>query len=337
MNLNAPKKSYKLRTTRGLALWPDVADWLRWLGEQCGFTVGSPAFSETRTDETGRYAKFDSITGAPGPPGPPGPKGPSGYIIPGADFFGLEGITGDPGDPGTEPGDKGAPGGPGPKGAPGAPGPDGDPGPGGPPGPTGPRGPDGPEGPPAIEGVDENPGAPGGPGPPGPPGPEGPPGPRGDSNPGPKGPDGPPGEKLAIVEIDGGREYRGLHVLEAPRFEFVEFVDVTFPARCGRCVFYLEPRYLATLEPGHAIEIRSVWPLGISATITDSESHHGACVELNARPSHKAFTVRVQLAGIARGHGRRFPEFTDAQRETNARLWASAIDTAPHFDLPDER
>ena len=326
MQLNAPRKSYKLRTRYGLALWSDVKSWLQWLGDECGFQVTSSLFRDTLTQPNGRYAPFDSIRGAVGPTGEEGEKGPPGPIVAGEDFFGPPGLLGEVGDDGTVPGDKGNPGGPGPVGPPGAPGPTGPPGPPGPsPGPPGPTGPDGPEGPPAIEGIDENPGAPGAPGPLGPPGPEGPPGPRGESNPGPVGPDGPPGAKLAIVEIHDGREYRGLHVLEAPRFEFVEFVDITFPARCARCVFHLDPRYLATLEPGQAIEIRSVWPQGINATIIGSESHHGTYVVLTAPASHKPFTVRVQLAGIARGHGTRFPNFTDAQREQNARLWASAL------------
>lgn len=139
------------------------------------------------------------------------------------------------------------------------------------------------------------------------------------------------------MEIDGGREYRALHVLEAPRFEFVEFVDIVYPARVTSCTFYVDPRFLSTLEPGHAIEIRSVWPQGISASVIGAECHHSTYVELKAAAFGKPRRVRIQLAGIARGHGRRFPEFSDAQRETNARLWASAIDTAPHFDLPDER
>ena len=318
MNLNAPQKNYRLRTTRGLALWSDVASWLKWLGEQCGFEVSASIFKDAAADAIGRHVAFNQIVGGPGPAGEPGDKGPPGSVVPGDDFFGPPGPPGSTGPDSTVPGPKGPPGdflAPGP---PGPNGPTGTAGPKGPAGDPGPRGPDGPEGPPAIEGIDENPGPPG-PSPEGLPGPPGPKGPPGDSNPGPPGPPGPPGEKLAIVEINKGREYRALHVLEAPRFEFVEFIDVTFPARGKRCLLQLDDRYLATLDPRHAIEIRSVWPQRVAASII------GTCVQLTATPSHKPFTVRVQLAGIARGHGTRFPEFSAAQRETNARLWASAL------------
>lgn len=318
MKLSAPQRSYKLRTTRGLALWPDVAAWLKWLGEQCGFEVTTSIFKSASVSPTGRYSPFDSIKGGLGPAGAPGVKGPPGYVIPGSDNYGFPGAPGLQGDPGTVTGDKGARGGLGPPGLIGDPGPDGEPGLAGPEGPPGPRGPDGPEGPPAIEGIDENP-APPGPTVPGPPGPPGGPGPRGESNPGPKGLPGPPGEKLAIVEIYGGREYRGLHVLEAPQFEFVEFIDVPLAARRERMTVSLSEHYLATLDTRHAVEIRSVWPQGISACL------EGTRLRISARPARKPRAVRIQLAGIARGHGTRFPEFTDSQREQNARLWASAL------------
>lgn len=305
MKLSSSKQTYRFKTTRGLALWPDVKAWLEWLGNQTGFAVFSSDFKGGSTQDTGRYASFDVITGSPGPPGAPGAPGAPGPIIAGDDFFGPPGPAGDPGPDGTEPGPKGTTPAFGVPGPPGNPGPEGPPGGKGPPGDPGPRGPDGPEGTPAVEGIDENPG--------------------------PPGPKGPVGEKLAIIELDGGREYRGLHVIEAPRFEFVEFIEVKLPAGIMRRVYQLDARFLATLDPRHAIEIRSIWPQGIRAELD------GTVLMLHAWPAVRSRIVRIQLAGIARGHGRRFPEFTDAQREKNARLWASAIDTAPHFDLPDER
>lgn len=330
MKLQSAKPTYRFRTTRGLALWSDVKDWMNWLGDNVGFAVTSPDFSDTTTEPGGRYAPFDSITGDPGPPGPPGPIGPPGEIIAGADYYGPDGDPGEPGLPGTEPGPKGTTPAVGPPGPPGNPGPAGNPGGKGPDGDPGPRGPDGPEGPPAIEGIDLNPGPPG-PSVAGEPGPDGPPGPRGDSNPGPPGPPGAPGQKLAIMAIDDGREYRGLHVIESPRFEFLEFVELVLPARSTRCSQSLDPRYLATLHPQHTPEIRSIWPQGISAEV------NGSLLTVRAPASPRPRIVRIQLAGIARGHGHRFPEYTDAQREQNNRMWASAIDTAPFFDLPDER
>jgi len=305
MKLSSSNRTYRLRTTRGLALWPDVKAWLEWLGKQTGFAVISSDFKSASTQTNGRYASFDVITGSPGPAGAPGGPGPPGPIIAGADFFGPPGPEGDPGPDGTEPGPKGTTPAFGVPGVPGNPGPEGPTGPKGPDGDPGPRGPDGPEGTPAIEGIDENPG--------------------------PPGPTGPAGEKLAIMEIDGGREYRGLHVIEAPRFEFVEFIEVKLPAGIMRRVYQLDARFLATLDPRHDIEIRSIWPQGVRAELG------GTVLILHAWPAMRSRTVRIQVAGIALGHGRRFPEFTDAQRKQNARLWASAIDTAPHFDLPDER
>lgn len=108
-------------------------------------------------------------------------------------------------------------------------------------------------------------------------------------------------------------------MLEAPRFEFIEFIDVTLPKRIERCTLFIDESYLATLDEKYGIEIRSVYPQEIRASLS------GRVITLQAAPARKHRAVRVQLAGIAKGHGARFPQFNDGQRETNARLWASAL------------
>lgn len=176
----------------------------------------------------------------------------------------------------------------------------------------------------------------------GPPGDAGPPGedfigepgdkgPRGDKGPdalgnitgpqGDPGDPGPPGNKLAIVPVtlDGVTTYRGLHVIEAPRFEFIDVLTITLdggPAREIRTP--LDRRWLATLDPAHAVEIRSIHPRCVAAIEGDELVLH-----LPAR-QHRCIW-HAQIAGIARGHGRRFVEYTDAQRERNTERWRSAL------------
>ena len=315
--------TYRFKRNKGLALVSDVKAWLTWLGGAMGFDVTSPEFGQTSASEISHRANFDPLSGGPGPEGPPGAAGGSGPAgPPGGDFYGLPGLPGPLGPTGTV---KGDPGGPGPPGPPGFPGPAGEPGDDGDPGPASTNpGPRGPEGSPATE--SDLPGPPGLPGPAGTtPGPEGPPGPTGPSFPGPPGPPGWPGEKLAIVPIfhRGHTEYRALHVLEAPRFEFIEFIQATLPAGQKQITIPIAPQYLATLDPAHAIEIRSVFPSHLAVTL------HGTQLELSASPllqvSSSPIDCRIQLAGIARGHGTRFPTYTDAQRQRNAAMWASAL------------
>ena len=139
---------------------------------------------------------------------------------------------------------------------------------------------------------------------------QGPPGETGDP--------GPNGNKLAIVPVvlDGRTDYRALYVIEAPRFEFVDFIDLAFPLGSTDVIAPIDARFLAAIDPASAIEIRSVHPSCAVQVI-------GQMLHLTM-PAHSE-TVRIQLAGIARGHGTRFPEFTDAQREHNAARWASAL------------
>jgi hypothetical protein len=306
--------TYRFKRHKGVALISDVKAWLTWLGGAMGFDVTSPEFTQTSASDITRRANFDRLTGSPGPPGPPGPAGGTGPAgPPGDDFPGPPGIPGPLGPPGAT----GDPGGPGPPGPTGNPGPTGAPGDPGDPGPAGPTGPTGPEGSPATE--SDLPGPPGPPGPAGPEGPTGPTGPTGPSYPGPPGPPGPPGEKLAIIPIlnGGTTEYRALHVLEAPRFEFIEFIQATLPAGQNSITLPIAPEYLATLDPAHAIEIRSVFPSHLAVTL-----HAG---QIQISNPQRAPTARIQLAGIARGHGTRFPLFTAAQRDLNAARWASAL------------
>lgn len=327
------KPVYHFKRREGLALLADVADWLKWLAEVSGadFAIESPDFYGSReTGEGIAYTRMIRVTGMPGPPGPVGPPGPPGAG--GGSIFGPPGPPGplgppgDPGDPETNPGPPGPPGVVGPAGPPGPAGIPGDdsttPGPPGAPGPEGspatesdlpgPPGPDGPPGPPGPPGTDGTPGTPSTtPGPPGDPGPPGPPGSYG-----------PPGSKLAIVRVEHARqiEHRALHVIEAPRFEFIEILEIELPRHCGHVLAPISERFLAALDPLSAIEIRHVHPPEIAATM------HAAQIELRAVPARQTRRVRVLLAGIARGHaGRRFPEFTDEQRLANDRFWGSAL------------
>jgi hypothetical protein len=81
--------------------------------------------------------------------------------------------------------------------------------------------------------------------------------------------------------------------------------------------------HVATLDPAHAIEIRSVFPSHLAVTL------HGTQIQITLPPStinlQPPTMCRIQLAGIARGHGTRFPTYTDAQRMRNAAMWASAL------------
>jgi hypothetical protein len=145
---------------------------------------------------------------------------------------------------------------------------------------------------------------------------------------GPEGPAGAPGEKLAIIRIQHGGQiqHRALHVLEAPRFEFIEFIHIEIPAHASHVIAPICPRYLATLDPTAPIEIRSIFPSHLAATL------HAGQIQISNQQSgilnrHSSpMTVRIILAGLARGHARtRYPQFTAEQAARNAAFWASAL------------
>jgi hypothetical protein len=147
----------------------------------------------------------------------------------------------------------------------------------------------------------------------------------GESYPGPKGPPGFPGEKLAIVRITTAsdtEQFRALHVLEAPRFEFLEFIQITLPAGQTTLCAPIPRPYLATLDPLHAIELRSVWPPAAVELLPDH-------IRLTAARVSDDTHYLIQLAGIARGHGTRFPNYTDSQRIRNTTMWRSALTGQP--------
>jgi len=298
---------WRPRTTRGLALQEDAISFFGFMHRTYpGGGMLDDAAVDAITEVAGGGKNMSRINAVwssiPGPQGPPGADGTDGVDgLPGANMYGPKGIQGPIGDPGTK----------------------GDTGPAqteeGPPGPPGADGPEGIEG---IPGVDNTTaGAPGDRGDTGPAGADviGPPG--------EKGPDGPAGNKLAIVRIQnahGRTEYRGLHLIEAPRFEFLEFVEVEIPARCRHVVAPISPRFLATLDPLAPIEIRSVYPSHFESTM------HGTQLEISSSPSLKVSssptTCRILLAGIARGHAQtRYPEFTRDQMLANQAFWDSAF------------
>jgi hypothetical protein len=300
--------SFRPRTTRGLATQEDAVSFFSFMHRTYpgNGLLDDPAVASIREVAGGGMiidrvsAIWSNIVGPPGDDGEDGEDGVDG--LPGDDLYGPKGDQGPIGDPGDQ-GDAGPA-----QTEPGA------------------RGDDGADGPVGIEGEpgadNTTPGADGDRGPTGPPGadltgPEG-----------PEGPPGPAGAKLAIVPIQhqGRTEYRALHVLEAPRFEFIEFIHVEIPAHASHVIAPICPRYLATLDPTAPIEIRSIFPSHLAATL------HAGQIQISNQQSgilnrHSSpMTVRIILAGLARGHARtRYPEFTAEQAARNAAFWASAL------------
>lgn len=146
---------------------------------------------------------------------------------------------------------------------------------------------------------------------------------------------GAPGPKLAIVESCG--ECVAFHVLESPRCLWIDHLQIEIPAHRCSVEARLDPLWLECLDETGGIEILSLHIEG------DGESVraflHSDRITLQSQiASKQPRTARITVAGIARGHsGKRFPEFSRAQFERNQAFWASAIDTAPHFDRPDGR
>lgn len=351
MNIAPREILFRFKRSRGLALVSDWLDLLKALEQKLPFETRSPDQKDPGgTTDDYMAAGLTAAEGPPGdrgPPGQPGPPGPPGYGPAGADGdMGAPGPRGDPAPPG--PGPPGALGLPGEGGdiIDGDPGADGMPGPPGLPGPPGYPGPNsgaiGPEGSPGTDAVGLVPGLPGAnaPGPSGEtgtPGMGGGPGQPGDKGVvGPTGYEGPPGAKLAIVESCG--KCVAFHVAESPRCLWLDHVQITMPAHRCRVRVPLDPVWLECLDARDGVEILSVHADGggIAASI------EGAEIVLNARVIKRALNVVVTVAGTARDHaGLRFPSFTREEMERNERFWASAfdprIDTAPFFDLPDER
>ena len=310
MKVPSRRNLYHFRRSRGLATVEDLLDFMRSLSAVLPFDMRSPEISDPR-ETTGGYlsTEMDPGAGTPGSAGPPGPPGPAG--APGYDAPGPPGATGPAGPVG--PTGSPAPAGPGPTGSPGVPGAPGALVPGDP-GPEGPAGPAGPDGPPGDPGPNS-----------GALGPDGPPGtdavgifP------------GPPGAKLAIVESAGHRV--AFHVAESPRCLWLDHLQAELPAHRSHVEVLLDPTWLECLDPREGIEILGIHPQSLAAQVDHSR------VLISAVPEKQARAVRITVAGVARDHaGKRFPAFTREQMARNTAFWSSAIDTAPHFDLPDER
>lgn len=305
-----PTPTYRFRRSKGLALKQDAIDFFKWM-HQTFANGGLPHDEATESItaiagggefQTRANAIWSNIPGEPGIPGTPGEDGLDG--IPGEDAPGPTGVagalgeTGNPGDPGPAQTT---------------------------PGPPGPPGNNGPTGLPGVNGTPSTT-----PGLPGDPGPVGEAGTPAYGPPGPTGPPGPAGNKLAIVRLQnahGRMEYRGLHLIEAPRFEFLDFMEVEIPAHCRHVFAPISSRFLAALDPLAPVEIKSVYPSHLAVTM------HGTQLELSASPSLKVSssptTCRILLAGIARGHAQtRYPEFTHDQMLANQAFWDSALTAA---------
>ena len=307
MNIAPKHRTYVFKRKSGVAKMSDIISYAAFLAGQFGrFRIFAKEIGTSSSNDFDSKIAVSQIYGPPGPDGDPGaegPPGPPGYGPPGA-----PGDAGDPGPPGPP-----APGGPGPPGAPGAPGDvgpivDGDPGPAGvpvpgPKGPNGSPGPNsgaiGPEGPPGTDAVGNSPGA--------------------------------QGAKLAIVESCG--RCVGFQVMEAPQTMFRDHMRIKIPRLRGLVTARLDARFLECLDEHDEPEI-----LACSAEGDVCAELAAGGVVLRCKPALKVRTAYVTIQGVARGHwGRRFPEFTREQMKRNTAFWSSAFDTAPKFDLPDER
>lgn len=242
---------------------------------------------------SGTDGDYIKVSRTPGPAGPPGPTG-----APGAD----NSTTGAPGPDG--PTGPSTPGEPGPL-TPGA---------------AGPPGPQGPVGPPQT--------TPGPPGPTGPAGPNGEPGPDGDpgTDPGPAGPPGgpgPPGPKLAIVESCG--EVVGLHVVEQPSMQFIEIMDWKIRAGQRVATVVIHPRFLAAVHR-ESILVTAATPHR-SALVGCSIV--GNCILIKTARKQAQDLTGTATISAAPNHieRRRFPKFTQEQKERNDAFWRSAITT----------
>ncbi len=309
MNFPQRRTLYRFPARGGFAVVKDLIDMMTAFAKELPYDVRSPEMTDPK-ETTGGYLTA-GIQTEDGPPGPPGPKGEPGY--PGPPTFGPPGSSGEMGPDGAPgfpappgPGDPGPPGLPGDPGSiiPGDPGPDGVP-------VVGPKGPDGDPGP--------NSGAIG---------PEGPPG-----------PDaigiypGRPGAKMAIVPACG--RCVAFYISESPRCLWLDHLRVRLPALRGRVELPLDPVWIECIDERAGIEILSVHAPG--GDVRAHLSGHTLILQTESWRWHEREVV-VTVAGTGRGHaGRRFPEFTDEQRLKNERFWGSAFDSAPHFDLPDER
>ncbi len=126
--------------------------------------------------------------------------------------------------------------------------------------------------------------------------------------------------KLAIVE-SGGR-FVGLHVTECPEMRFIEICDFELDV-AGRSRVQVDPLFLEVIEPGtlQVIGLVCAKPLDLRAEFAQGHICISSTTPLDA-PTRGTVTV----CAVARGHhGRRFPEFTAAQKASNEAFWASAL------------
>jgi hypothetical protein len=129
---------------------------------------------------------------------------------------------------------------------------------------------------------------------------------------GPPGPPGEPGSKLAIVESQ--HQIVGLHVLEAPEFRFIEILSFSGPGSVS-----IDPRFLAACEPDSLTVIGLVTAKPSAArAILQSSSVQILCP--------RKMTGTLSVSGIAKGYAqRRFPEFTQNQKNQNTAFWQTAL------------
>jgi len=304
MKTTKQRAVYRFKRSAGLALVSDVRDLMAWLTKHLthGYSVGPFAKEDSNS------VRLDLPPGTiPGPPGLPG--GP--------------GAPGSPGSPGAIGATPSTPGPPGPL----TPGPDGPPGPmgvsvPGPPGDeTGDTGdPQTTPGPKGATGDKGNTGPKGYPAPTGLPGARGPEGPRG-----PTGAVGPTGPKLAIVR--SGKEIVGLHVVEQPEMRFTECVDWRIERGANIATVVIHRRFLAAVRHGSMI-VTAATPH--RAAIVGASIAGGCLVIKTARKQARDLTGTATISA-APNHieQRRFPKFTQEQKDRNDAFWRSAITASP--------
>lgn len=326
MNLARKPPTYRLRTTRGLALMRDLWQLAAAVADYTGLSISSPGVQRASHDMHGSYLEFDASAGV----GDPGPPGDIGEIGP----------PGPPGDPAEGPapiGDRGIIGVRGPDGPPGPPGPL-VPGPAGDPstvpGPDGDRGPKGSDGDPGDPGPMGWPGVhPVGPdGPPGDPGPDGPPGPPGDpglpvgGNTGPTGPTGPDGDptKTALI-VSEPHGVIAMHALEGAECWFKD--TITLPLVAGFGSADIDPVFRECCAPGSLFAQHAVvpgWTGAIGAEIRSSAGRVWLAVRLQPAPGMPVLAT-VTIVGLRRDFAsHRLPLCSKAQYLSNRAFYAQA-------------
>jgi hypothetical protein len=123
------------------------------------------------------------------------------------------------------------------------------------------------------------------------------------------------------VPVQG--RWLGLICLEGPTSWFVDFMQVR--RRQSETREMIDPRFVEACEPGTIC----VFSAMASVPVLAFACIEGVLVRVNAPYEWEdEYVVTVGLMGVRRGRaGQRFPEFSPAQAEANARFWGRATET----------